>query len=400
MTIAGLDTWRDRARALHDELVAAGKLSSQSWRRAVLAVPRHHFVPCFYQRQPGAPGHPRWRRLAEHDPQTQAEWWSAVWANTSLVTAIGDLPDGGRDRLGPVSSSSAPGLVTRMLEMLDIDDTHRVLEIGTGTGWNAGLLCHALGADRVVSVDIDEQLVAAAGQRLASLGYKPTLVHGDGAAGVAAHAPYDRILATCAVSRVPLAWCEQIRDGGRILVDLKVSAVAGNLVLLQRNGDRLDGHFDTGNATFMQMRSPTAPLQRTPEPDKDHAAAGERASTLPIQRPWEHPILWFLAHLTVPGRIEFGYTADPDTGGIGPLFLHSRDGSWCEVTTRDDNTHAVTEGGPQPLWRTLERLHQLWTDAGKPGWDRFRLTIATGRQTVWLEGTDHCWELPPARVSS
>ncbi|WP_435876053.1 hypothetical protein [Saccharopolyspora shandongensis] len=68
-----------------------------------------------------------------------------MYANTSLVTDIGAVPDGGRDTTGPVSSSSAPGLMTRMLEMLDIGDGHRALEIGTGTGYNAALLCHRLG---------------------------------------------------------------------------------------------------------------------------------------------------------------------------------------------------------------------------------------------------------------
>ncbi len=315
------------------------------------------------------------------------------------MTEIGEVPDGGRDLTGPVSSCSAPGLVTRMLDMLDIHDGMRVLEIGLGSGWNAALLCHGLGEANVFSLDIDTHLVTLARHRLAQLGYRPTTATADGVNGLVEHAPYDRILATCAVPRVPWSWCEQLRHGGLVLVDVKVHAVVGNLVLLRRDTDRLVGRFDNGAATFMQMRTPAFTYARTPQPAPDHSNRPRRATELPVQRPWEHHILWFLLHLTVPGRVEFGYHRDPDTDGIGPMFLYSRDGSWCEITTTTTGAASryVTEGGPRPLWRTLEQLHDLWTRTGQPGWERFGMTVS-GRprtQTVWLDNADgeHSWEL-------
>jgi protein-L-isoaspartate O-methyltransferase len=72
-----------------------------------------------------------------------------------------------------------------------------LLEIGTGTGYNAALLCHRLGAESVFSVDIGAGLVAAARERLAALGYAPTLVAADGRLGLPGHGPFDRIIATC-----------------------------------------------------------------------------------------------------------------------------------------------------------------------------------------------------------
>lgn len=65
-------------------------------------------------------------------------------------------------------------LMARMLEALDVRDGDRVLEIGTGTGYNAALLCHRVGSHNVVSIDIDPALIAAARSRLASLGHHPT----------------------------------------------------------------------------------------------------------------------------------------------------------------------------------------------------------------------------------
>ena len=74
-----------------------------------------------------------------------------------------------------------PGIMAVMLEALQVSDGHRVLEIGTGTGYNAALLCHRLGAGRVSTVDIDESLSETARESLASCGYHPTCVAADGA---------------------------------------------------------------------------------------------------------------------------------------------------------------------------------------------------------------------------
>src|SRR5947209_6463268 len=119
-----------------------------------------------------------------------------------------------------------PGLTTRMLETLDIHDGHRVLEIGTGTGYNAALLAHRLGDRNVFSVDVDTDLIAAARRRLAAVGCHPELAARDGIHGWPEHAPYHRIIATCAVPRVPWSWAQQLTPGGLLLTDLKIGTGA------------------------------------------------------------------------------------------------------------------------------------------------------------------------------
>lgn len=201
-----LDDWTIRAAALRDELVAAGKLTSPEWQAAVLAVPRHKFVPEFYQRGTD-PGPTNWELVSALSPDTRERWWNEVWANTFLVTQLGPVGRLGRQVVtGPSSSSSAPSLMTRMLEALDIRDGNRVLEIGTGSGYNAALMSHRLGDQNVFSLDVDAELVDSARDRLAALGYQPTLISADGVTGLPQYAPYDRIIATCAVSRVPWSW--------------------------------------------------------------------------------------------------------------------------------------------------------------------------------------------------
>ncbi|MGH3622669.1 MAG: methyltransferase domain-containing protein [Sciscionella sp.] len=396
MTSAAIgDTWTSRAAALRDELVAAGKLTAREWQEAVLAVPRHEFVPEFYEHGPAG-----WELVSAASPETRERWWHGVYTNTSLVTRIGDTSRGGPPTIGPTSSSSAPSLMTRMLEALDLRDGHRVLEIGTGTGYNAALMSHRLGAANVFSVDVNADLVDGARARLAATGYHPTLATTDGVGGLHRYAPYDRIIATCAVSRVPWAWAEQTVYDGHVLVDVKIAESVGNLVLLRRYGDRLEGRFDSGYATFMHMRTPAFSASPRPAATRDRGNATQRTTTNLAERIWENPPLWFLLHLREQGPTRFGYAMDPDTGDPGPLFFVSHDGSWCELVTANDGTRTVWEGGPRPLWRSIEDTTALWHHLGEPGWDRFGLTVHSDEiQHVWLDTPDapHRWPVVVSR---
>src|SRR5205823_13707927 len=98
----------------------------------------------------------------------------------------------------PVSSSSQPTIMAIMLDQLGVAAGQRVLEIGAGTGYNAALIASIVGADgAVVSIDIDDDLVASAQANTVAAGYPQVrIVCADGADGFAGAAPYDRIIAT------------------------------------------------------------------------------------------------------------------------------------------------------------------------------------------------------------
>src|SRR5262249_17220674 len=134
------------------------------------------------------------------------------------------------------SSSTLPSLVLSMLEALDVVDGSRVLEIGTGSGYNAALLCERLGSERVTSLDIDPELVELAAERLAANGSPPPRAAADGVRGYPGRAPYDRIIATCGVPAIPPAWLAQAAPGAVILADLH-GALGGTLVKLTVGAD-------------------------------------------------------------------------------------------------------------------------------------------------------------------
>ncbi|MGH3929406.1 MAG: hypothetical protein ACRDTF_05450 [Pseudonocardiaceae bacterium] len=216
----------------------------------------------------------------------------------------------------------------------------------------------------------------------------------DGVAGLPEHAPYDRVIATCAVSRVPWSWAEQTTEGGLILADLKVDACVGNLVLLRRQHDRLEGRFDAGYATFMHMRTPAFHVEPQAGSARHRDDARQRTTTLADERIWENLPLWFLVHLQQRGRVGFGYAMDPETGGPGAVFFTSQDGSWCELSTAAaDGTRQVWESGPGQLWADIETAMDCWHQQGEPGWDRFGLTVTPHQHTVWLDTPEsgHHW---------
>lgn len=374
MTTINVD-WQVHAQQLADRLAEAGVLQDPAWRAAVQAVPRHAFVPRFYRQQPNGD----W---AMTDAES-GSWLEQVYQDIPLITDLAEAENG---RLVTVSSSTKPALMLRMLLALDVHDGHRMLEIGTGTGYNAGLLAHRLGDAQVFSIDIGAKLVEAAGQRLAQLGYQPTLAPANGVEGLPEYAPYDRLIATCSVPTVPWAWAEQVREDGLILVDVKHGTHAGNLVLLRRHPHRLEGRFLPRWAGFMAMRpsdsAPPSAHRARFEPED-----GEATQTMLAPEPWQSPIPWFLASGRLPRQLTFGHLGF-DNGAPNWATYTGDDGSWCAVRMQPDNRgwREVRQGGPTEIWTQFEHVHHQWRELGRPDWHRFGLTVTRqeGHQ-VWLD---------------
>jgi protein-L-isoaspartate O-methyltransferase len=337
-------------------LADEGHLRSTEWVEAFAATPRHLFTPEVIITTPNG-----YRLLSGDNSASRQEWLSAVYSDESLVTqgkphAAGYLLSSGEPLRVPTGSSSMRSLMARMLEALGIEDGMRILEVGTGTGYNAALLSHRIGEDNVVSIDIDPCLIDQAARRIAQLGYTPTLVAGDGAAGAAEHGPYDRIIATAAVPEIPIAWVQQLKPGGKILANLRGDLAGGTLCLLSKEDD------DDGFRFLLQLQL--------------HAA----------QTLWR------------------GRAFDPVTRSERDAVLATAaDGSRAEACTgqEDDGSHRVVQHrvvqtGPRRIWDTIEATFRLWRDIGQPAPEKFGLVANDSTQFAWFGDDDswHRWPLP------
>ena len=145
------------------------------------------------------------------------------------------------DQALPISCGqtiSQPYVVAYMTEQLGVEPQHRVLEVGTGSGYQAAILSRL--AREVVSIERYRTLAEAARGRLATLGYQNVEVRvGDGLAGAPDRAPFDRIIVTAAAEAVPDALVEQLGEGGALLLPLGPHAGVQRLVKLTKAGDAL-----------------------------------------------------------------------------------------------------------------------------------------------------------------
>ncbi|GGZ98998.1 hypothetical protein GCM10010371_68180 [Streptomyces subrutilus] len=360
----------DRRRALADAMDAQGVWPADSaWvRRAVLEmVPRHAFAPERLWRWNGDDAYVPVDRGRDQDG-----WAALVYGGPDDSTVIQIL-----DGL-PSSSLSCVSVVADMLDSLMPEPGHRVLEVGTGAGWNAALLAARAGAGNVVSVEIDGDLAAAARGRLAAAGWEVAVHTGDGNAGWPAAAPYDRVIATYAVDDVPWAWIEQCRPGGRLVVPW---GRLGHFALTVADDGRSASGWVQGLGMFMPSRG-------TDQGREYHAVRGDGAPDRAVRvgrdlRALANPHLVFALRVSHPDiRIT---TSDTDHGFT--VRLHDGAGSWAAAQTEGSGLTSAYEGGPRHLLAEVETGRRLWQERGTPPlWD-FGMTVTHDGQHVWAGDT-------------
>jgi protein-L-isoaspartate(D-aspartate) O-methyltransferase len=137
--------------------------------------------------------------------------------------------------IGYGATISQPYIVAAMTELLDVSRQHRVLEIGTGSGYQAAVL--SMVAGQVYSIEIVPELARSAEATLKRLGYSNVVVrHGDGYKGWTEHAPFDRIILTAAPPSIPQALIDQLRRGGRLVAPVG-NASEQHLLVVEKLAD-------------------------------------------------------------------------------------------------------------------------------------------------------------------
>ena len=187
----------ERERMVGEILDKSPMVTDAAVLRAMTDAPRHVFV------------HEQTRRLAYDD--------------TPLPIGLGQ-------------TISQPYIVAYMTELLELDSDSRVLEIGTGSGYQAGVLAHL--TPHVYTMEIIEPLLERARGLLSEEGYDSVQIrHGDGYFGWSEAGPFDAIIVTCAAGHLPPLLWSQLRPGGRIVIPIGEMTGVQRLVVVQKTAD-------------------------------------------------------------------------------------------------------------------------------------------------------------------
>ncbi|MGH3548560.1 MAG: methyltransferase domain-containing protein [Pseudonocardiaceae bacterium] len=375
-----------------EECLTRWRSAFVSWRDSLLAVPRHRFLPPMVWVDNDADPPPA--LLPLHRDQDPDRWLELAYAaEQGVATQVDDGHPTGPGSGGsmPTSSASGPVIVAVMLSALDAHEGHRVLEIGTGTGYNAALLAHRLGAQRVTSVEIDPDIATHARKALSDTGFGTvTVITGDGTNGYPPGAPFDRVIATATVNHIPYPWVAQTRPGGRVLLPW-ADTYTGGLLLLTVHGDGTATGGIVAESNFMwlrEQRDTRGATKPTTEGDSDPDRTDETVTTChPHNVTGPHGARVAIGQ-RVPG-CQWRYWPWEPAEPIGVLWLVDPWGSWAKLTHTTpnavENDFPVLQSGPRRLWDEVETAYHWWIDAGSPDADRWQFTITPTGQQVALK---------------
>ncbi|WP_432184422.1 ATP-grasp peptide maturase system methyltransferase [Streptomyces tendae] len=375
-------------RRMSELLTTRGVLTSAWLREAVETVPRELFL------QPGVfldEGR-TWRPVTALDTVPR-EWLELAYGVRTLTTQL-DGHLSADQAAGPVegvptSSSTDPATVVGMIELLDLTAEHHVLEIGTGTGYSTALTCQRVGEDNVTTVEVDPQVAARADAALESVGCSTWTVTGDGLLGHPLRAPYDRVIATCAVRRIPHTWVRQTKPGGIILSTVGSWPWGTGLAKVTVGDDETADGVIVGPSSFMQARAQALTPLGGDLSARAAYADGERPALVP---PFalEEWMPAFLAQLAAPGA-QFVRATRSDGAPLRYLFDPARE-SFAEFCA-DGDGWTVRQGGPASLWDDVERALIAWQDEGSPGIEEVRLRVTDRSHVYWIDGSPSLrWE--------
>ncbi|MEU7201091.1 methyltransferase domain-containing protein [Streptomyces sp. NPDC045470] len=351
--------------ALVGRLAERGLLAPP-WRGVWERIPREHWLPeQIWVQRPDR---------CEPVPVTDADArYRLTYSDSPVVTQVDDGRAGGPGVA--TSANSMPSMVAKMLGLLGLEDGMTVLEIGTATGDVASKLCLRVGDDKVTSVEIDAGLATRARANLARAGLAPAVHVTDGAGGWAPGAPYDRVIATCALRTVPSALPRQLRPGGVLVAPLVRDFASGLLSRFVKDATTgaVTGSFH-GGASYMPLRA-----HRSTASSAVDGTTPRHCHELLDGQPDAFTDLAFglYAGSRLPG---VHMTGSPDR-----LFLW--DGAGAGVLAEEG--WAAVYGRGRDLWQELLHVWQEYVADGRPPLSDFGVTLTEdGGFRTWLRTPD------------
>jgi protein-L-isoaspartate(D-aspartate) O-methyltransferase len=361
---------------LVDRLIAEGALWLQPLIAAFRATPRHCFLDRVFQYQRKRN---RWRELVTRDPGP--EELQIIYSDRALITHLSRPNSSGT--CSPISSSSQPSLMAQMLADLRLTPGLNVLEIGSGTGYNAALLAHVVGPGRVTSVDVDREVLSEAWDHLRAFAERGIeLKQADGRGGYVAKAPYDRIMVTAATPDLEPAWLEQLSATGLLLAPLALAPGLAFVIRGTVSGGIFEGWL-TRAAYFMPLR---AEGETGEQPTEDGPQQPPELKEVPA--PWAgwldrkrlRSSLEFIQSLAFYGLLR-GLEVHYQTLPNGEMTFGVSDGD-CVCWFGGSNWHVTGFSGRELGWA----LWRAFLDAGGPRPTEFRLQASPDKELLTGHG--------------
>jgi protein-L-isoaspartate O-methyltransferase len=214
-------------------------VKDQNILHAFQVIPRHEFVGDFFAFNEGTK---TWERIQKWSPG----WIEHVYTNIQLVTSLNQYNK-------PDCSSSKPDIMAKKIASLKLQPGKRVLEIGTGTGYNAAILSRLVGNENVVSLDINEALLNDAQQCLNRVvGTGVGVLHMDGRNIPAYLGQFDAILVAASAQQIEPAWIRALNQQGRLIINWNKS-FSKVFFELEKHGDGLIGNVAPFSGDFMEL---------------------------------------------------------------------------------------------------------------------------------------------------
>ena len=356
------------ARAIQEKNDSLSEEIIQAFR----VVPRHLFVDHYYLHEHG--GSRVWTKHEQNDP---VAWYEHIYSDCALVTRVDEY---GRT----LSSSSQPGVMASMLQALDVQPGMHILEVGTGSGYNAALLAHLVGDPHLITtIDIDADAIAKAKYIIPQVvGKGMTIAKADGSNGYDANAPYDRIIVTASTPTIPSAWREQLIPEGILVGILQPKfAMLGGLLKARKSGEALKGYI-LQTASFMELR-PVVYDKRKIQIDfraSLFASFPFEALLFQPQSIYDDHAFTFFLYYDFPGLYVFQkedalfYYQEASPQG----YVIFRQKPTLQVELRGDAAVACS------LWNRLIRAYSFWERVGQPAITQYLLEMDSKCQTLSL----------------
>ncbi len=197
-------------------------------KKAFCNVPRHFFIPALFSYDETE----KKQVKALLDPENPTE------EQLRIIYQDRPLPIAFKGAGEVLSTCSQPSLILYMIEISNIKSGHNVLEIGTGSGYNASIISEIVGEDKITTIEIDPEITKIAMTNISKLNKNIKVITADGGKGFIEKAPFNSIISTCATPDIP--WFDQIAEGGTIVIPLLTHGLE-MLMFFERKGEMLSG---------------------------------------------------------------------------------------------------------------------------------------------------------------